>query len=56
MLVLIFVTLVLGYRFTVPAGEKEVFFEKLEKGEKFGINFQVEEGGNYDIDFYVNCV
>lgn len=43
-----------GYRVIVPAGEKLCFFENLTKQQKMGINFQVEEGGNYDIDLTVS--
>ncbi|RUP44958.1 hypothetical protein BC936DRAFT_148795 [Jimgerdemannia flammicorona] len=38
----------------VPAHAKECFFEELKQGDRMTITFQVGEGGNLDIDFWVS--
>ncbi|EPZ36590.1 hypothetical protein ROZALSC1DRAFT_30800 [Rozella allomycis CSF55] len=38
----------------VKARDKACFFETLKKGDKMGVNFQVEHGGNLDIDLKIN--
>ncbi|XP_012697816.2 transmembrane emp24 domain-containing protein 3 [Clupea harengus] len=39
--------------FELPDNEKECFYEDLESGVKFDIDFQVIAGGNYDVDCFV---
>lgn len=40
----------------IPAHGKECFFEELNKGDRMTITFQVGEGGNLDVDFWVCSV
>lgn len=44
-----------GFRISVPAMGRSCFHEMLSVNSKLGINYQVEEGGNYDVDFIV-CI
>ncbi|ORZ01052.1 supernatant protein factor C-terminal domain-containing protein [Syncephalastrum racemosum] len=37
----------------LPAHGKECFFEDLKQGDKMTVTFQVGEGGNLDIDFWI---
>ncbi|XP_026099501.1 transmembrane emp24 domain-containing protein 3-like [Carassius auratus] len=39
--------------FELPDNEKQCFYEDLEQGAKFDIDFQVIAGGNYDVDCFV---
>ncbi|KAA0723297.1 Transmembrane emp24 domain-containing protein 3 p24 family protein gamma-4 [Triplophysa tibetana] len=39
--------------FELADNEKQCFYEDLEQGEKFDIDFQVIAGGNYDVDCFV---
>ncbi|XP_059386023.1 transmembrane emp24 domain-containing protein 3 [Carassius carassius] len=39
--------------FELPDNEKQCFYEDLEQGTKFEIDFQVIAGGNYDVDCFV---
>jgi len=39
--------------FELPDNDKQCFFEELENGVKFDIDFQVIAGGNYDVDCFV---
>lgn len=39
--------------FELPDNERQCFFEELENGIKFDIDFQVIAGGNYDVDCFV---
>ncbi|KAK1798587.1 hypothetical protein P4O66_006875 [Electrophorus voltai] len=39
--------------FELPDNEKQCFYEDLEEGAKFDIDFQVIAGGNYDVDCFV---
>ncbi|KAG9266435.1 transmembrane emp24 domain-containing protein 3 [Astyanax mexicanus] len=39
--------------FELPDNEKQCFYEDLEEGVKFEIDFQVIAGGNYDVDCFV---
>ncbi|XP_066503900.1 transmembrane emp24 domain-containing protein 3 [Hoplias malabaricus] len=39
--------------FELPDNEKQCFYEDLEEGVKFDIDFQVIAGGNYDVDCFV---
>ncbi|XP_062405567.1 transmembrane emp24 domain-containing protein 3 [Sardina pilchardus] len=39
--------------FELPDNEKQCFYEDLESGVKFDIDFQVIAGGNYDVDCFV---
>ena len=41
------------YIITIDVASKECFHENLSEGEKFGISFNVIEGGFLDIDFEV---
>ncbi|KAG1318929.1 hypothetical protein G6F62_012096 [Rhizopus arrhizus] len=38
----------------VKAGEIDCYYENIEVGEKLTISYQVGDGGNNDIDFWVN--
>lgn len=52
---LLHVLFVLGTELTfeLPDKEKQCFYEELEKGVKFEIDYQVIAGGNYDVDCFV---
>lgn len=52
---LLHVLLVFGTELTfeLPDNDKQCFYEELEKGVKFDIDFQVISGGNYDVDCFV---
>ncbi|XP_029935681.1 transmembrane emp24 domain-containing protein 3 [Myripristis murdjan] len=39
--------------FELPDNDKQCFYEDLENGVKFDIDFQVIAGGNYDVDCFV---
>ncbi|XP_071378566.1 transmembrane emp24 domain-containing protein 3 [Centroberyx affinis] len=39
--------------FELPDNDKQCFYEELESGVKFDIDFQVIAGGNYDVDCFV---
>ncbi|TRY95304.1 hypothetical protein DNTS_006751 [Danionella cerebrum] len=39
--------------FELPDNEKQCFYEDLEQGVKFDLDFQVIAGGNYDVDCFV---
>ncbi|KPP78362.1 transmembrane emp24 domain-containing protein 3-like [Scleropages formosus] len=39
--------------FELPDNEKQCFYEDLDGGVKFDIDFQVISGGNYDVDCFV---
>ncbi|XP_072516359.1 transmembrane emp24 domain-containing protein 3 [Salminus brasiliensis] len=39
--------------FELPDNEKQCFYEDLDDGVKFDIDFQVIAGGNYDVDCFV---
>lgn len=39
--------------FELPDNDKQCFYEELEKGVKFDIDYQVIAGGNYDVDCFV---
>lgn len=39
--------------FELPDNEKQCFYEELERGVKFDIDYQVIAGGNYDVDCFV---
>ncbi|MBN3301426.1 transmembrane emp24 domain-containing protein 3 [Amia ocellicauda] len=39
--------------FELPDNDKQCFYEELEKGVKFNIDYQVIAGGNYDVDCFV---
>ncbi|XP_029959606.1 transmembrane emp24 domain-containing protein 3 [Salarias fasciatus] len=39
--------------FELPSSRKQCYYEELEKGVKFDIDFQVIAGGNYDVDCFV---
>nr|XP_055058734.1 transmembrane emp24 domain-containing protein 3-like [Misgurnus anguillicaudatus] len=39
--------------FELPDNEKQCYYEDLEQGVKFDIDFQVIAGGNYDVDCFV---
>ncbi|XP_062326806.1 transmembrane emp24 domain-containing protein 3 [Osmerus eperlanus] len=39
--------------FELPDNEKQCFYEELEIGVRFDIDFQVIAGGNYDVDCFV---
>ncbi|KAG5270743.1 hypothetical protein AALO_G00196120 [Alosa alosa] len=41
------------FTFELPDNEKQCFYEDLESGVKFDIDFQVIAGGNYDVDCFV---
>ncbi|RUS15407.1 COPII-coated vesicle protein [Endogone sp. FLAS-F59071] len=38
----------------IPAHGKECFFEELNKGDRMTVTFQVGEGGNLDVDFWLS--
>lgn len=52
---LLHVLLVFGTELTfeLPDNDKQCFYEELERGVKFDIDFQVISGGNYDVDCFV---
>ncbi|MEQ2292090.1 Transmembrane emp24 domain-containing protein 3 [Ameca splendens] len=39
--------------FELPDNDKQCFYEELDKGVKFDLDFQVISGGNYDVDCFV---
>ncbi|KAL0977991.1 hypothetical protein UPYG_G00164390 [Umbra pygmaea] len=39
--------------FELPDNDKQCFYEELDTGVKFDIDFQVIAGGNYDVDCFV---
>ncbi|CAL8381484.1 transmembrane emp24 domain-containing protein 3 [Gadus morhua] len=39
--------------FELPDNDKQCFYEDIENGVKFDIDFQVIAGGNYDVDCFV---
>ncbi|XP_051561186.1 transmembrane emp24 domain-containing protein 3-like [Myxocyprinus asiaticus] len=39
--------------FELPDNEKQCFYEDLDQGAKFEMDFQVIAGGNYDVDCFV---
>ncbi|CAL8350278.1 unnamed protein product [Merluccius merluccius] len=39
--------------FELPDNDKQCFYEEVENGVKFDIDFQVIAGGNYDVDCFV---
>lgn len=43
-----------AHTITIPANVKECFFEELHVNDKMTITFQVGDGGQLDIDFWVN--
>ena len=43
-----------AYSVIVPANKKECFYEVLEKDDRLDLTFQVGDGGNLDIDFWVS--
>ena len=43
-----------GYFVTVDAHAEECFFDKVKKGTKMGLTFEVAEGGFLDIDVEVS--
>jgi len=45
------VKLAAGYSILLEAAQNLCFFEDLSVGKRFGISFEVGEGGNHDIDF-----
>ncbi|KAJ3052009.1 p24 complex component [Rhizophlyctis rosea] len=42
-----------AYSVIVPANKKECFYEILEKDDRLDLTFQVGDGGNLDIDFWI---
>ncbi|KAJ3034170.1 p24 complex component [Rhizophlyctis rosea] len=42
-----------AYSVIVPANKKECFYETLEKDDRLDLSFQVGDGGNLDIDFWI---
>ncbi|KAI7904331.1 emp24/gp25L/p24 family/GOLD-domain-containing protein [Cokeromyces recurvatus] len=38
----------------IPANEQECFFEELHLNDKLTITYQVGDGGNFDIDFWIS--
>ncbi|KAF8964607.1 p24 complex component [Entomortierella lignicola] len=51
--VLVTLQSVAAYNVIVPAQQRRCFYEVLEKGDNLHISFQVGEGGNLDIDFWI---
>ncbi|KAF9346988.1 p24 complex component [Mortierella sp. AD094] len=51
--VLVTIQSVAAYNVIVPAQERRCFFEHLDKGDNLHVSFQVGEGGNLDIDFWI---
>ncbi|XP_077375952.1 transmembrane emp24 domain-containing protein 3 [Festucalex cinctus] len=41
------------FTFDLPDNEQMCFYEEVEKGFKFDIDYQVMSGGNYDVDCFV---
>ncbi|KAK6293950.1 hypothetical protein J4Q44_G00347800 [Coregonus suidteri] len=39
--------------FELPDNDKQCFYEELQNGVKFDLDFQVIAGGNYDVDCFV---
>jgi len=42
-----------AFTLIIPANKKTCFYERLVKGDRLDLSFQVAEGGNLDIDFWV---
>lgn len=38
----------------IPAASERCFHETLKIGERLDLSFQVSEGGNFDVDFWIN--
>ncbi|KAF9182682.1 p24 complex component [Haplosporangium sp. Z 11] len=45
---------VAAYNVVVPPSERRCFFEHLEKGDNLHVSFQVGEGGQLDVDFWIS--
>lgn len=43
-----------GFTMTIKPLDKACFYEILEVEERFDLSFQVVEGGNMDVDFWIN--
>lgn len=39
----------------IKPGEVDCYYEDLEVGERVTISYEVGDGGNLDIDFWVSC-
>jgi hypothetical protein len=50
------ICLVTAHTITIPAHVKECFFEELQVDDKMTITFQVGDGGQLDIDFWVSII
>ncbi|CAI2162322.1 12525_t:CDS:2 [Funneliformis geosporum] len=48
------ICLVTAHTITLPAHVKECFFEDLHREDKMTITFQVGDGGNLDVDFWIS--
>ena len=44
-----------AFTINIGASEKQCFYEILGKGDRLDLSFQVSDGGNLDIDFWVSC-
>ncbi|KAI8382307.1 emp24/gp25L/p24 family/GOLD-domain-containing protein [Blakeslea trispora] len=44
----------LAVNIDIPAHENECFYEELNYGDRLSLTYQVGEGGDYDIDFWVS--
>ncbi|KAL2089249.1 hypothetical protein ACEWY4_016148 [Coilia grayii] len=55
LVLIVYITLVActELTFELPDNEKQCFYEDLDSGVKFDIDFQVIAGGNYDVDCFV---
>ncbi|GAN03151.1 copii-coated vesicle protein [Mucor ambiguus] len=45
---------ILAMSIDIQPHENECFYEELEKGDKLSVTFQVGQGGNLDIDFWIS--
>lgn len=50
---LITIQIVVAFSIAVPPQEQRCFFEILDKEDNLHVSFQVGDGGNLDIDFWV---
>merc|ERR1712083_1249783 len=50
LLILIAITYCQGYFITIDANDEECFYDRVKKGTKMGLIFEVAEGGSLDID------
>ncbi|ORE05657.1 supernatant protein factor C-terminal domain-containing protein [Rhizopus microsporus var. microsporus] len=50
---LLLVQHIIALSINIKAGEVDCYYEYLEVGEKLIVSYQVGDGGNYDIDFWI---